>query len=102
MQIQNLRFIVFDMDDNSKDWKKNDFMGYFEKSLTGLINGCKDNVYTADLLTSIPSGFNISNSKAQNFKQTSKIMLRVEKITGPLKMIRFSISGSDFDRMVYN
>jgi len=97
--IQNLRFIVFDMDDNSKDWKKNDFMGYFEKSLTGLINGCKDNVYTADLLTSIPSGFNISNSKAQNFKQTSKIMLRVEKITGPLKMIRFSISGSDFDRM---
>jgi len=95
---QNLRFIVFDMDNDSEEWKKNDFIGYVEKSINALLNDSKDNIYSAELLTSIPSGFDINNIKAQKYEGTSTLLIRIEKITDTPAKIRFSVSGSNLDK----
>jgi len=97
-KIQNLRFLIFDMDDESEEWKKNDFIGYMEKSITALLSGSVDKIYTCDLLTGVPSGFNINNDKAKKNSGTAKMILRVEKITGKQRKLRFSVSGNNLDK----
>jgi hypothetical protein len=96
--IQNLRFVVFDMDGDSKEWKKNDFIGYVEKSLASLINESKNNVVECDILTSKPSGIEVDVSKAQKFSGTSKMFIRIEEDSHLNKKYRFNVQGVDLDK----
>jgi len=96
--IQNLRFVVFDMDGDSKEWKKNDFIGYVEKSLASLINESKNNVVECEILTTIPSGIEVDNSKAQKFPGSSKMVLRIEEVDRIQQKYRFNILGMDLDK----
>jgi len=97
--VQNLRFVVFDMDSDSEEWAKHDYIGYAEKTLGDLISGSNNDVYTCDLLSSIPSGIGVNNSKARKVVKTPKIFITIrEVVASPYNMI-FDISGSNLDKM---
>jgi len=88
------------MDGDSKEWKKNDFIGYVEKSLASLINESKNNVVECDILTSKPSGIEVDISKAQKFSGTSKMFIRIEEDSHLNKKYRFNVQGVDLDKKV--
>jgi len=88
------------MNSESDEWSKNDFIGYTEKSLGDLITCSKNNVYECELLTSVPSGMEIKNSKVEKFSGTSKMHIRIEEVTDSPCRLKFSISGSNLDKKV--
>eukprot|EP00833_Pecoramyces_ruminatium_P008918 jgi/Orpsp1_1/1182950/evm.model.c7180000083251.1 len=96
--IQNLRFMVMDMDSNSDEWAKNDFIGYIDVSLADIIKKSVDNVYSCDLLTNVPPGIEVNNSKAQSFAGESKIYLRIEDNSESRYDLKFNISGENLDK----
>ncbi|ORX82968.1 copine-8 [Anaeromyces robustus] len=97
--IQNLRFVVFDMDSDSEEWAKNDYIGYVEKTLGDLISGSNKDVYTCDLLTSIPSGIKVNNSKARKVVKTPKLFVTIHEVNASPYDMFFDISGSNLDKM---
>ncbi|OUM61541.1 hypothetical protein PIROE2DRAFT_12454 [Piromyces sp. E2] len=97
--IQKLRFMVMDMDGKSEEWKKNDFIGYVDVTLGDLVNSSESNVYTSNLLTSVPPGIEVNNSKAKSFSGTSKIFFRIEENnTDSRYRLKFDISGKNLDK----
>jgi len=96
--VQNLRFVVFDMDSDSDEWAKNDFIGYVEKSLGDLISSSKDHVYTCNLLKDVPSGIKIDNSKAKSFPGNSQIFIRIEEVVNSPYLFNFDVSGTNLDK----
>ncbi|ORX82967.1 Copine-domain-containing protein [Anaeromyces robustus] len=96
--IQNLRFVVFDMDSDSDEWKKNDYIGYVEKTLGELISSSKDNGYLCDILTAIPSGIEVNNSKAQSHHSTSTMLFKVREIVDSPIKIKFDITCEHIDK----
>jgi len=96
--IQRLRFVVIDMDTDSNEWSKNDFIGYTEKTLGDLISGCEDNVYTAELLTEIPKGMKITNFKVRDNKRKGRILIKIKEVVNSDYMFNFDISGNDLDK----
>jgi hypothetical protein len=96
--IQNLRFVVFDMDSDSNEWSKNDFIGYAEKTVGDLISGSQNNVYQCDLLTTIPSGINCSNTKAKFSSKQAKINIRIQEVVNSPYEFTMDIIGSDLDK----
>jgi len=90
--------MVMDMDSNSDEWAKNDFIGYIDVSLADVINKSKDNVYSCELLTTIPPGIEVNNSKAQQFSGKSKIYLRTENNSESRYDLKFNISGKNLDK----
>jgi len=96
--IQKLRFIVFDMDNESDEWSKNDFVGYTEKTLGDLISGSYNNVYTTELSSSVPSGMKINNTKAKNSLKNAKINIRVQEVVNSQFTFEMNIIGSNLDK----
>jgi len=97
-RIQKLRFIVVDMDSDSDEWSKNDFIGYCEKTLGDLISGSQNNVYSTELLTSVPSGMNFSNSKVRNITKKSTINIRIKEVIDSQYVFKMDISGIGLDK----
>ncbi|ORX59369.1 hypothetical protein BCR32DRAFT_251753 [Anaeromyces robustus] len=98
--IQKLRFVVFDMDSDSNEWSKNDYIGFTEKSLGDLISSSKDHVYTCNLSKDVPSGLKISNSKAKSFSGNSQIFIRIEEVINSPYNFNFDVTGTNLDKMV--
>eukprot|EP00833_Pecoramyces_ruminatium_P014533 jgi/Orpsp1_1/1188565/evm.model.d7180000065771.1 len=96
--IQKLRFVVFDMDSKDEEWEKNDFVGYTEKTLAEIVSGSKNKIYSADLLTSIPSGINVKNSKAKKSSNNSKIIFKIEEYTDSPYKLKLDINGCHLDK----
>ncbi|ORY31112.1 copine-8-like protein [Neocallimastix californiae] len=96
--IQKLRFIIFDMDSDSDEWSKNDFIGYTEKTLGDLISGSENNVYQCDILTTIPSGMKIKNNKAKDSKKKATINIRIQEVVNSPFNFTMDIIGSDLDK----
>jgi len=97
--VQSLRFVVFDMDSDSDEWAKNDYIGYVEKSLGDLISSSKDHVYSCNLLKDVPSGIKIDNSKAKSFSGNSQIFIRIEEVTNSPYSFNFDVTGTNLDKM---
>jgi len=97
-RVQKLRFVVVDMDSDSDEWSKNDFIGYCEKTLGDLISGSQDNVYSTELLTTTPSGMNFNNSKARNVVGSATINIRIKEVINSQYIFNMDISGSGLDK----
>jgi hypothetical protein len=98
--IQKLRFLVFDMDDNSDSFSSNDFIGYAEKNIGDLI-GSNDikNKYECDLLTTIPPNMNIKNKKVRNTTKKPKLIINIEQIQESNVTISMDVRGTNLDKM---
>ena len=89
------------MNDESEEWSKNEFIGYLDVSLADLICSSKKNIYMADLLTTVPSGTNIDNSKAKSYEGLSNILIRIEEVEKVTHTLSIDIEGIDLDKKVY-
>jgi len=96
--IQNLRFVVFDMDNDNEEWEKNDYIGYTEKTLADIISRSKDKIYSTELLTSVPSGMKIDNSKASSSSCKPQILLEVHEVSGLNYYLNFDIECRNLDK----
>jgi len=96
--IQNLRFMVVNMNDDSDDWEKNDFIGYIDTALADLICSSEHNVYETDLLTSVPPGTKIDNSKAKAHAGMSKILFRIDEVEKISHILSIDITGTNLDK----
>jgi len=96
--IQNLRFMVMDMDNDDDEWAKNDFIGYIDVTLADIINKSDGHVYSSTLLTSVPPGIEVNNSKAKSFAGDSKIYLKVDDKEYSSYKFKFRINGVDLDK----
>ncbi|OUM69092.1 hypothetical protein PIROE2DRAFT_57614 [Piromyces sp. E2] len=86
------------MDSDSNEWSKNDYIGYCEKTLGDLISGSQNNVYTCDLLTNVPSGIKINNSKAKATTTKPKINITIREVTSSQYVFDLDISGKNLDK----
>jgi len=93
--------MVVNMNDESEEWSKNEFIGYLDVSLADLICSSKKNIYMADLLTTVPSGTNIDNSKAKSYEGLSNILIRIEEVEKVTHTLSIDIEGIDLDKKVY-
>ncbi|ORX44170.1 copine family member IX [Piromyces finnis] len=96
--IQRLRFIIFDMDDNSDSFKDNDFIGYYETTIGDLVGSSRNNVYTGDILTTTPPDMNISNKKTRKSSKKSKLIVNVEEIQDSNTYITMNVRGTNLDK----
>jgi len=94
----NLRFIVFDMDNDDEDFTKNEYIGYIDKSLSDIIAKCNDNILTCTLDTSVPPDMKIDNTKTNNYPNTTKLYIRVSEVNGTPFKLKFSIKGKNLDK----
>ncbi|ORX59370.1 copine-9 [Anaeromyces robustus] len=96
--IQRLRFIVFDMDNDSDGFKDNDFIGYTDKTIGDLIGSSENNVYTCDLLTTSPPNMNINNKKTRKSNKKPTITINIEEIQDSNTSITMDIRGTNLDK----
>jgi len=87
------------MDSDSDEWAKNDYIGYCEKTLGDLISGSKNNVYTCDLLTTVPSGIKISNTKAREALKKPKINITIREVVDSQFIFDMDVVGKNLDKM---
>jgi len=96
--IQKLRFIVFDMDDNTDGFKNNDFIGYVETTIGDIVGSSKNNVYTCDLLTTAPPNMSINDKKVRNTNKKPKFIINVEEIQDNNTSIIMTVRGRNLDK----
>jgi hypothetical protein len=97
--IQRLRFVIVDMDSDSDEWAKNDYIGYCEKTLGDLISGSdSNNVYSCDILTTIPSGIKVNNSKARVSPNKPKLNITIREVVNSQYVFNLDISGKNLDK----
>jgi len=96
--IQNLRFLVFDMDENSDGFKDNDFIGYAEKTIGDLVSSSQNNVYTCDLDTCAPPNMSISDKKVRRETKKPKLKINVEEIQDTNTSIIMTVRGTNLDK----
>jgi len=89
-----------DMDNDDDEWAKNDFIGYIDVTLADIINKSDGHVYSSTLLTSVPPGIEVNNSKAKSFAGDSKIYLKVDDKEYSSYKFKFRINGVDLDKKV--
>ncbi|ORX44169.1 Copine-domain-containing protein [Piromyces finnis] len=96
--IQNLRFLVFDMDSDSDEWSKNDYIGYCERALGDLISSSENNVCTCDLLYTVPEGIKLDNSKTRVSPKKPKIKITIREVIDSQYVFEMDISGKNLDK----
>jgi len=96
--IQRLRFVIFDMDSDSDNWSSNDYIGYTEKTLGDLISGSENNIYTSDILTSVPANMKIDKPKIRNPTVKPQIHIRIQEVVDSKFTYEFDISGKNLDK----
>jgi len=94
--IQNLRFVVLDMDDEAVDLEDNDYLGYVEESIGDMINNAKDNKCSFKLKGDIPVGSNFKKNSSAGTKGTLNISIEVLKDNN--KYALMDISGKNLDK----
>jgi len=97
--IQKLRFLVFDMDNDSDGFNQNDFIGYAEKTIGDLIGSSNNNIYTCDLLTTSPPGMNINSKKTRKSNKKPKLNINIEEIQDSNISYSMDVRGSNLDKM---
>jgi len=89
------------MDSDSDEWAKNDYIGYCEKTLGDLISGSdSNNVYSCDILTTIPSGIKVNNSKARVSPNKPKLNITIREVVNSQYVFNLDISGKNLDKKV--
>jgi len=96
--IQRLRFIVVDVDSDSDDFSKNEFLGYCEKTIGDLISGRKEGYYTCELSNTLPNGINFKNSKVKKTSIIPSISIRIKEVVNTGGNIIMDISGIGLDK----
>jgi len=97
-RIQKLRFVVVDMDDDSDDFSKNEFIGYCEKTIGDLIGGRKDGVYTTQLSNEIPKDMSFKNTKGRKPSVIPSISIRIKEVVDNGGTFVMDISGIGLDK----
>jgi len=89
-----------DMDDDSDDFSKNEFIGYCEKTIGDLIGGRKDGVYTTQLSNEIPKDMSFKNSKGRKPSVIPSISIRIKEVVDNGGTFVMDISGIGLDKKV--
>jgi len=97
-RIQKLRFVVVDMDNDSDDFSKNEFIGYCEKTIGDLIGGREDGVYTTQLSNEIPKDMSFKNSKGKKSLVIPSIIIRIKEVVDSGGTFVMDISGIGLDK----
>jgi len=94
--IQNLRFVILDMDENCPNLEDNDYIGYVEHSLSDLVSKSKENVCTFDIKTDAPIGTKFKQSKKSN--KDAKLVVSIEILKDNNLFALMDISGKDLEK----
>jgi len=94
--IQNLRFVVLDMNEDAVNLEDNDYLGYVEESINGIISAAKDNKCSFKLKGDIPVGTEFKKNSNAGTKGTLNI--RIEILKDNNKYALMDISGRNLDK----
>jgi hypothetical protein len=94
--IQNLRFVVLDMDGKNDGFLNNEFIGYVEKSIGELMVNSKENKCTYEINSTIPYGMRFKEKK-HNTKD-ARMIITIEEVINTAVHAFFNISCKDLDK----
>jgi len=94
--IQNLRFVILDMDENCVNLEDNDYIGYVEQSIGDMVSHAKDNVCTFDIKTDVPLGTKFKKSKSSS--KNAKLVVSIEILKDNNLYALMDISGKNLEK----
>lgn len=94
--IQNLRFVVMDMEGKNDGFLTNEFIGYTEKTIGELLVNAKQNKCTYDLNGTVPFGMKFKERK--HTAKDCRIMINIEEVVNTAVQAHFKISCKNLDK----
>jgi len=94
--IQNLRFVVMDMEGKNDGFLTNEFIGYTEKTIGELLVNSKENKCTYDLIGTVPFGMRFKERK--QIAKDCRIIITIEEVANTAVQAHFRISCKDLDK----
>jgi len=94
--IQNLRFVVMDMDEKV-NMEDNDFIGYVETSLSEMFAVAKDNVCRFPIKNEVPLGMNFKKASG-TYSKTPILNISIEILKDNNLYVVMDISGQHLDK----
>jgi len=94
--IQNLRFVVLDMDGKNEGFLNNDFIGYTEKAIGELLVNSKSSKCTYELNNSIPFGMKFKERRSP--AKDCRITINIEEVVNTASQVQFRISCKNLDK----
>jgi len=95
--IQNLRFVVLDMEGKNDGFLNNEYIGYVEKSIGELLVNSKEGKCTYDLIGTIPFGMKFKERR--HIAKDCKITINIEEVVNTAVQANFRISCKNLDKM---
>jgi len=94
--IQNLRFVIMDMDENCENLEDNDYIGYVDQSISDMISVSKENCCQFPINSEIPIGMNFK--KHNQSMKNAKLNICIEILKDNNLYALMDISGKDLDK----
>jgi hypothetical protein len=94
--LQNLRFVVLDMDDEAIDLEDNDYIGYIDLSISDLLSESKSKKCTFKLNSEVPEGMGFKKNMIVGFNATITLSLEILKDNNYYALM--NISGKNLDK----
>jgi len=95
--IQNLRFVVLDMEGKNDGFLTNDYIGYVEKCIGELLVNNKQKKNTYDMYGSVPFGMKFREKR--HTVKDARMIISIEEVVNTAVQAVFDISCKDLDKM---
>jgi len=95
--IQNLRFVVLDMEGKNEGFLTNDYIGYVEKSIGELLVNSKQNKCNYEIVNTVPYGMKFRERKQP--VDNAHIIISIEEVVNTAVQAIFDISCKNLDKM---